>query len=74
MGALGFRSTAVEALQGRDLTGLQVIITGGNSGLGAHTALVLASAGAHVVLTSRSLQAGEAVAKDINEKSRGKAS
>lgn len=38
---------------------------GGNSGLGAETARVLAAQGCRVIITARSLDAGKAVASDI---------
>ncbi|NJK81521.1 MAG: SDR family oxidoreductase [Chloroflexaceae bacterium] len=43
-----------------DQTGKLALITGANSGLGYETALALAGKGAHVVMTSRSMQKGEA--------------
>jgi NAD(P)-dependent dehydrogenase (short-subunit alcohol dehydrogenase family) len=45
--------TASEVVSGHDLTGMNVIVTGATSGLGAQTALVLASAGARVVAAAR---------------------
>jgi NAD(P)-dependent dehydrogenase (short-subunit alcohol dehydrogenase family) len=45
--------TASEVVSGRDLTGMNVIVTGGTSGLGAETARVLAAAGARVVTAGR---------------------
>lgn len=65
MTAVGRRTTAVEAVQGYDLTGINAVVTGGNSGLGAETVKALALAGAHVVLCSRSVEAGEKVAEEI---------
>ncbi len=47
-------ATASEVVSGHDLTGMNVIVTGGTSGLGAETARVLAAAGAHVVAAGRS--------------------
>ncbi|CAN5678957.1 SDR family oxidoreductase [soil metagenome] len=43
-----------------DLTGRRALVTGGNSGLGLETAARLAAAGAHVTITSRSREKGEA--------------
>jgi NAD(P)-dependent dehydrogenase (short-subunit alcohol dehydrogenase family) len=48
-----------------DLTGKRAIVTGGNSGLGLHTALELARHGAHVLLTSRSRAKGDAAVARI---------
>lgn len=41
------------------------MVTGGNSGLGVETVRALATAGSRVILTSRSVAAGEKVAKEI---------
>lgn len=46
-------STAAEIVSGRDLTGLQVVITGGHSGLGRETTRVLCAAGASVTVAAR---------------------
>lgn len=62
---LGHYSTAIEALQGADLTGKGALVTGGNSGIGVETVRALAHAGAHVILTSRSVEAGQTVADEI---------
>jgi len=45
--------TASEVVSGHDLTGMNVIVTGGTSGLGAETTRVLAAAGARVVAAAR---------------------
>ena len=66
MPALGRRTTATQALEGRhDLTNRIAVVTGGNSGLGEETVRALAEAGATVVLCSRSVEAGEKVAEEI---------
>ncbi|MCW2945656.1 MAG: family NAD(P)-dependent oxidoreductase [Actinoallomurus sp.] len=58
-------STAAEVVDGIDLAGRRVIVTGGASGLGIETARALAGAGAEVTLAVRNLQAGERTAEDI---------
>jgi alanine dehydrogenase len=52
----GPRTTAEEALAGRDLQGKVAIVTGGHAGLGLETTRVLANAGATVVIGSRDPQ------------------
>ena len=46
-------STAMDVIEGLDLAGLNVVITGCNSGLGLESMRVLASRGAHVIGTAR---------------------
>jgi NAD(P)-dependent dehydrogenase (short-subunit alcohol dehydrogenase family) len=48
-------STATEVLEGIDLSGRIVIVTGGNTGIGLETTKVLASAGATVIVPARDL-------------------
>ena len=60
-----FESTAAEVVNGIDLTGRRVIVTGGASGIGIETARALAGAGAEVTLAVRNLAAGERTAEDI---------
>lgn len=69
---LGARTTAIEALRGVDLTGKQAVVTGGNSGIGVETVRALAHAGADVVLCSRSLQAGQKVAEELQPAVKGR--
>lgn len=46
-------SSTSDVLQGRDLSGRTVLVTGANSGLGTETARALGAAGARVVITTR---------------------
>jgi NAD(P)-dependent dehydrogenase (short-subunit alcohol dehydrogenase family) len=61
----GRKSTAEEVIEGINLKGKRVIITGGASGIGIPTAIALASAGAEITLAVRNEPAGLTVAKDI---------
>lgn len=56
-------TTATDVLEGIDLSGRTVLVTGGTTGIGKETARALAAAGATVVVTARSDDKGrEAVA------------
>ena len=48
-----------------DMTGKVVLITGGSRGMGREMALGFAEAGADVAITSRKVEACEAVAQEI---------
>lgn len=61
----GFHSTAAEVVDGVDLSGKRVVITGGAAGIGLETARVLASAGASVTLAVRRPEAAEPVVKEM---------
>jgi len=61
----GFASTAAEVVEGIDLSGKRVVVTGGASGIGVETARAIALTGAEVTLAVRDLAAGAAVAADI---------
>ncbi|TJZ75957.1 SDR family NAD(P)-dependent oxidoreductase [Rhodococcus oryzae] len=62
---LGSASTTDEVLDGVDLSGRTVLVTGVTSGLGAETARALAGAGARVILTARDVAAAGSVATRI---------
>lgn len=53
MSGLTAQSTTDDVLDGKDLSGKTVFITGGNSGLGMETGRAMASKGAHVILAGR---------------------
>ena len=61
----GERSTALEVVEGHDLTGKEVIVTGANSGIGVETARAMAKAGARVVIAARDLIKANEVKDDI---------
>lgn len=61
----GAESTAREVLEGIDLSGKRMIVTGASSGIGVETARALAGAGAEVTLAVRDTDAGERAASDI---------
>jgi len=56
---LGARSSTDDVLQGKDLTGRTVVITGSNCGIGFETAQALAGAGAKVIFACRNIEKGE---------------
>ena len=67
LSGFGPKTTAEEALAGRDLRGKVAIVTGGHAGLGLETTRVLSNARATVVIGSRDLKKAQmAVAKMKN--------
>src|SRR5882757_7049270 len=61
----GHDSTALEVIDGIDLTGKRAIVTGGASGIGVETVRALATAGADVTIAVRNLEAGELTKKEL---------
>jgi WW domain-containing oxidoreductase len=59
MKKLGARSSTNDVLQGKDLKGRTVVITGSNCGIGFETAQALAGAGANVIFACRNIEKGE---------------
>ncbi|MEU6494412.1 SDR family NAD(P)-dependent oxidoreductase [Streptomyces sp. NPDC046984] len=63
----GVRATAAEVLDGVDLRGRRMIVTGGSSGLGVETVRALAGAGAQVTIATRNPASAEALVKEFPE-------
>lgn len=61
----GWRSTALEVVDGIDLTGTSALVTGAASGIGIETVRALVAAGADVTIAARSVPAADRVADDI---------
>jgi len=61
----GRETTTDELLEGRDLSGQRILITGGSAGLGQETARALAAHGADVVIAVRDLAKGERAAEPV---------
>ena len=61
----GFDTTALEAVEGVDLTGRRAVVTGGASGIGVETVRALATAGAEVTIAARDVDAGQRVASAL---------
>ncbi|MEU6515612.1 SDR family NAD(P)-dependent oxidoreductase [Streptomyces sp. NPDC046978] len=63
----GVRATAAEVLDGVDLRGRRMIVTGGSSGLGVETVRALAGAGAQVTIATRNPASAEALVREFPE-------
>ena len=63
----GYRTTAMGAIDGIDLSGKNAIVTGGYSGIGLETVRALASAGCKVTIACRDLHRAEETAGEFNE-------
>jgi NAD(P)-dependent dehydrogenase (short-subunit alcohol dehydrogenase family) len=61
----GVETTALEVVEGVDLSGKRAVVTGGASGIGVETVRALAQAGAAVTIAARKLDAAEAVAVEV---------
>ncbi|MET9016353.1 SDR family NAD(P)-dependent oxidoreductase [Streptomyces olivaceoviridis] len=61
----GMRATAAEVLDGVDLSGRRMIVTGGSSGLGVETVRALAGAGAQVTVATRNPADAEPLVKEF---------
>src|SRR5690349_13888854 len=61
----GFSSTAADVLEGVDLAGRNVIVTGGAAGIGLETSRALAAAGAAVTIAARRLDEAERAAAEL---------
>lgn len=59
------RSTALEVVQGHDLSGHYALVTGATSGIGVETVRALVSAGADVTLAVRNVVQGAVVANEL---------
>lgn len=61
----GEKTTAFEVIEGHNLSGKEVIVTGGSSGIGVETVRALAKAGARVVIAARDLKRANEVKDDV---------
>lgn len=61
----GFATTADDILEGLDLTGKTMIVTGGAGGIGLETTRSLAAAGASVTIAARRPREAEQVAQEL---------
>ena len=66
----GAESTTEEVLEGVDLSGKRVLVTGASAGLGVETARALAAHGAHVVGAARDLAKAEKATETVRAQAR----
>lgn len=64
----GYRSTALEVVEGIDLKGKHVLVTGGYSGIGTETVRALASAGADIIVGARRPDTAQGVLSETEGK------
>jgi len=64
--SFGYRTTALQAVAGIDLSGRNTVVTGSYSGVGLETVRALASAGATVTIACRDLQKAQNTAAELN--------
>jgi NAD(P)-dependent dehydrogenase (short-subunit alcohol dehydrogenase family) len=67
----GAESTADEVLEGQDLSGKTIVITGVSAGLGIETARSLVAHGAHVIGTARDLAKAQQATADFGKAAGG---
>ena len=65
MRSFGFESTTDDVLEGIDLTGKRILVTGASAGLGVETTRALAAHGASVSMAVRDLAKGAAAMEEI---------
>ena len=63
----GFESTTDEVLEGIDLTGKRILVTGVSAGLGVETARALVAHGAHVVGAARDLDKARSATEAVRD-------
>ncbi len=70
-GPFGSTSTTDEVLEGLDLSGKRILITGVSAGLGVETARTLAAHGAQVVGAARNLSKAKAATESVCNQAAG---